>query len=296
MKRWFAATLAAAIFLLAACSEQPGFSVSGVSPVTGGAGTELSIAGTGFTGATSVTVCGVSLEAIDLTVEERKVAAPGTIGALTGSATLSGVVPDLGPSAECSVELTRPDGATVTWQGTFSFIGVPAVPENQPPTTSGLADLSDNELTLEFTSRVGTAAHVVVTATDPSGASVEAGFAVAFEVGIVRFEAPGLSQTELDDLTIMVTHVGDHVASAPAVELLLLRAGEYRFAGTLVEEAGTYIDRTKRDSVSARVDPSTETLVTLHLTEVPGSGRMWMPGRLVSLLSFTDDVLASGGT
>lgn len=138
--RRLAAVLAS--LLLAACTQPGTLVVTEVSPQRGGAGTELSVVGNELSGDVSATVCGVPLADLRLSVAERKAAAPGTIGSLPGATTLSGRVPDLGASAECRVELTRADGATVAWEGTFTFEATaPVPPENQAPTTSGLADL-----------------------------------------------------------------------------------------------------------------------------------------------------------
>lgn len=330
--------LAGLLLLLAACTQPAALTVTDVSPVRGGVGTELSVSGSGFASGVSVTVCGVPLADLRLSVEERRAAAPGTVGSLPGAMTLSGRVPDLGASAACRVELARPDGATVAWEGTFAFEAAEP-PGNQAPTTNGLADLlvaadetarvidlgaafddaddgaealeftyavsapggnvtaslEGGELTLAFPTRLGDAAEVVVTATDPHGASVEAAFAVAFEAGRVMFAAPGLSDAQLADLAIDVSYEGDPVLTVAGNEVVLLRVGEYAFSAS-GREPGTYVDARLRAAETTLVT-APDALVTFRLENVPGSGRLWLAARGPdTLLALDDAALASGAT
>lgn len=136
IRRSFAA-LAAAL-LLVACSGQGPVSIASVSPTSGGPGTVLTVSGSGLSGSAIVTVCGVELEDLSLVVGERPVGVPGTVGSLPGATTLTGTVPDLGASADCSVAVSGPGGSDVVWSGVFRFQGVEG---NQAPTTTGLDDV-----------------------------------------------------------------------------------------------------------------------------------------------------------
>src|SRR5690606_36397218 len=138
-RRVLAAT--AAVVLVAACSQRAPVTIASVSPTSGGPGARLTITGTGLAASATATVCGVGLVDLDVEVGQRKVGAPGTVGALPDTATLTGTVPDLGDSAECVVQVSGP-GGPVAWSGRFAFQGKDGGrPVNQAPTTTGLPDL-----------------------------------------------------------------------------------------------------------------------------------------------------------